>query len=301
MKKVAIIILNWNGKKDTLECLSSIESLSKDNSELLTIVVDNASVDNSKEAIKNEFKEVTLLENKENSGFAKGNNIGFNHALKENADYILILNNDTLLEKNSLKYLLASMEEDKTIGMISPKIYFAPGFEFHQERYSQEERGKIIWYAGGKIDWNNMLCSHRGVDDVDKGQYDTKGETDFISGCCFLISKEVLEKVGTFDEKYFMYWEDVDLCLRVRKAGWKLIYEPKSIVWHKNARSSGRPGTEVNNYYLTRNRLLFGMRFAAFRTKFALCKEALQLLKRDLPGERRAILDFLLGRFGKAF
>ena len=166
MKKIAIIILNWNGKKDTLECLSSLRELSTNNYKISTIMVDNASKDGSVESVKKEFPEVAILVNSQNLGFAEGNNVGIRHALKKSANFIVILNNDTILEKNCLKNLAHTAESNNSIGIVGPKIYFAPKYEFHKERYKEEERGKVIWYAGGIIDWNNILCSHHGVDKI---------------------------------------------------------------------------------------------------------------------------------------
>ncbi len=295
--KIFIVILNWNGKKDTLECLESLKNLEPGNFELEIIVVDNASTDGSKMEINQRFPEVVLQENKENLGFAEGNNTGTRKALTRGVDYILILNNDTLADKNLLKELLDVLEKDKTIGMASPKIYFAPGFEYHHDRYQDKERGKVLWYAGGGLDWQNMLATHRGVDEVDRGQYDKTEETDFATGCAMMVRREVFEKIGLFDAKYFLYWEDIDLCQRARKAGFKIFYVPRAVLSHKNASSSDKPGSKLHQYYQTRNRLLFGQRFASTRTKLALTREAFKdIIKGGI--KREANLDFFLGRFG---
>lgn len=241
MKKIAVIILNFNGKKDTLDCLKTIENLQFANCKLQIIVVDNASTNGSVKAIREKFSQVKLIQNKENLGFAEGNNVGIRYALKNKVDYCLILNNDTLVDKDLLLQLISCInagKANKKIGIVAPKIYFAPGYEFHRDRYQESERGKVIWYAGGKIDWDNVLICHRGVDEVDKGQYDKKRETDFATGCCMLVKRKVFEKIGLFDKKYFLYWEDVDFCLRAEKAGFKIYFAPQAIIWHKNAGSS---------------------------------------------------------------
>ena len=304
MKKIFIVILNWNGKKDTLECLESLEKLQIANCKLQIVVVDNGSTDGSVEAIQNETlrlrsgQELKIIENKENLGFAEGNNVGIKYALENGADDTVLLNNDTLVDKNLIEELLRMAESETQIGVVSPKIYFAPGFEFHKDRYQENERGKVLWYAGGKMDWQNILASHRGVDEVDKGQYDQPEETDFATGCCVLIKKEVFEKIGLLDKKYFAYWEDTDFCQRAKRAGFKVVYAPNAILWHKNASSSGRPGSVTHVYFQTRNRLLFGFRYASLRAKLALFRESLKFL---MEGgiRRKAVLDFYLGKFGE--
>lgn len=295
---IAIVILNWNGKKDTLECLESIKQLSVLSCHLSVVVVDNGSTDGSQEAIKREFSEVVSIENKKNLGFAQGNNVGIKYALENGADYVMLLNNDTLVDKNLVSELVKVMEKDKTIGMVGPKIYFASGFEFHKERYSRQDLGKVIWYAGGVIDWQNVYASHRGVDEVDRRQYDGVAETDFTSGCAMMIRKEVFQKIGLFDPQYFLYWEDTDLCQRAREAGFKIFYVPQAFLWHKNAASSEKPGSELHQYYQTRNRLLFGMEYGNLRAKFALFRESMKFL---MAGgiRQQAVLDFYLGKFAK--
>ncbi len=301
MKKIAVIILNWNGKEDTLECLESIQNMEHQVFNLEVIVVDNGSTDNSVDKIKKFIDSgkstIKLLENQRNLGFAEGNNVGIKHALENEADYVMLLNNDTQVDKNLLTELLKAMEENKTVGIVGPKIYFVSGYEYHR-RYKETELGKVIWYAGGMIDWRNVYASHRGVDEVDIGQYDKVEETDFTTGCAMLIKKEVFGQIGFLDEKYFMYLEDVDFCLRAQKAGFKILYKPQGIVWHKNAQSSGQPGSSLQTYYLTRNRLIFGMRYAFLRTKLALLRESIRLyFKSDV--EHQAVSDFFLGRLGK--
>ncbi|MBI5465538.1 glycosyltransferase family 2 protein [Candidatus Gottesmanbacteria bacterium] len=304
MKKVTIIILNWNGKEDTLECLKSVRQLSAINCQLSTIVVDNGSTDglvneikNEKLKMKNDNVKLKIIENKKNLGFAEGNNVGIRYALKEGADYVMLLNNDTLVEKNMVKELLWVMEKDKTIAIAGPKIYFAPGFEYHANRYKEEERGKVIWYAGGIIDWQNVYASHRGVDEVDHGQYNKEEETDFVTGCAMMVKREVFEKIGFLDPKYFLYFEDNDFCQRAKRAGFKIFYVPKAIIYHKNAASSEKPGSAIQQYYQTRNRFLFGFKYASLRAKLALLRENLKFLLKD-GIRRKATIDFCLGRFG---
>lgn len=300
MQRAYVIILNYNGKDDTLDCLKSLQSVFlPQDVKLEILVVDNASKDESVAFIKSQKLQLKLIENKENLGFAGGNNVGIRDALEHGADYVLILNNDTVVDKNLIVELLKVATTDEEIGILAPKIYFAHGFEFYKDRYNKKDLGKVFWYAGGETDWKNVISHHRGVDEIDNGQYDTVEETSFASGCCLMITKEALNKVGFFDEKYFLYYEDSDLCERAKKAGFKIIYAPAAIIWHKNAGSAGGSGSKLQDYYITRNRLLFGMRHASLRAKLALLKESVKVLMFGRDWQRRGVLDFYLNKFGK--
>lgn len=291
MPKVAIVILNWNRSKDTLECLTSVENLFNEGFELLVIVVDNA----SSEELGIENKNVKIIRNDKNYGFAKGNNIGIEYALQQGVDYVVILNNDTIVERNSINELVKLAQTDPMTGAISPKIYFAEGFEFAQ-KYKKDDLGKVIWYAGGVIDWLNIYGSTRGVDQVDRGQYGNKGQTDFATGTCMLLTRKALEKVGMYDQRYYMYYEDTDLSMRIKNAGFKIMYNPESVVWHKVAQSSGI-GSGLNDYFTTRNRLLFGFKYATLRTRFALFRESIKLLLTGREWQKVGVKDYYLGKF----
>lgn len=296
---VEIVIVNYNGKKDTLECLVSLMKLETDGEKIEILVVDNGSVDGSVAAIKKEFPKVEILENQENLGFAEGNNVGIREALEGGADYVMLLNNDTLVEKDCLRELLKAGEKDKKIGVLCPKIYFSPGFEFHKKRYKDKERGKVFWYAGGKIDWQNILGIHEGVDEVDYGQYDKQEQIEFATGCAMLVKREVFEKVGLLDRRFFLYLEDLDFSIRVKKAGFKLLFVPKAIVWHKNLGTTRKKGQALQAYYYTRNRLLFSLKHADFKTKIGLLKWSLKKLLKGSFWEKRGILDFYFRKFEK--
>ena len=275
MPHVFILIINWNGKKDTIHCLSSLKRLNTKGIKLSIIVVDNGSSDDSVEVIKKKFPSVIVYEAQKNLGFTGGNNVGIFLALQKGADYVWLLNNDTFVDKESLQALLGVFA-DEIIGIAGSKIYFAAGREYHKEKYNASELGKVLWYAGGLIDWNNMYASHRGVDEVDVAQYDNAGETSFVTGCSMFIKGVVFHAIGMFDDRYYLYLEDLDFCLRAQKAGFRTVYMPSSKIWHVNAGSSGGPGSKLHEYYLTRNRLLVGLRFAPIRTKFALLREGIR-------------------------
>jgi len=297
MKKVFVVVLHYKGKEFTHQCLLSLSRIKTNGFSLKTVVIDNNSPEPLDDLEKEFFDEV-FIKNKENLGFAEGNNVGIRYALKHGADYVMLLNNDTIVDPQMIVQLIKVGESDKKIGVLGPKIYFAPGYEFHKERYKPDEQGKVIWYAGGIIDWDNVLASHRGVDEVDKGQYDKQIETDFVSGCAMLVKKEVLEKIGLLDKRYFLYLEDNDFCQRAKRAGFKVIYAPKACLWHLNAGSS-EVGGPLHDYYLTRNRMLFGFRYAPLKTKFALTRESFRLLVNARKWQKKGIRDFYLKRFGK--
>lgn len=298
--KVFIIILNYNGGRAVIECLQSVSQLAdeKEGFDLSVVVVDNGSTDGSALAVRNKFTNVVLIENDKNLGFAAGNNVGLRYGLENGADWLMLLNNDTEIAKKAVVRLIEVGRKKRKAGVLSPKIYFAPGYEFHRQRYQKKDQGKVIWYAGGVIDWKNMLAFHHGVDEVDRGQHEQMTETDFVTGCAMMIRRKVFEKIGLLDERYFLYYEDTDFCQRASQAGFKILFVPQAKVWHKNL-GTGRMGTELQDYYLTRNRLLFGLRWAPRRTKLALLKESLRILLLGRPWQKKGLLDFYLRRFGK--
>src|SRR3972149_5364896 len=262
--KVSIVVLNWNGLTDTLLLLKDLSKITISGFNPEVVLVDNGSKDGSQE----KFTDYSLsnmpyrfIQTGSNLGFTGGNNVGMKDAIKRGADYVLLLNNDVILPKDIFTKLIKVAESDKKIGLLSPKMYFAQGYEFHKSRYKKNELGRVFWYAGGDIDRDNIYTSHRGVDEVDRRQYNKQSETDVANGACVLIRKEVIKDVGYLREKYFLYWEDADYSERAKRAGWKVVYTPATYLWHKVAQSSGI-GSNLNDYFLTRNRLDFGLRYA---------------------------------------
>lgn len=309
MIKIFVVILNWKGKKNTLECLASMERLVVNNFQLKVVMVDNGSDDDSVEGIKkylhkltkkfaSDLHEFRIIENPSNLGFAEGNNVGIRYALDNCADFVLVLNNDIVVHEELIAKFLEAAEKHKDVGVFSPKIYFAPGFEFRKDRYSEKEKGNVLWYVGGIIDWDNILASNYGVDDTDIGQYETERNIDFATGACVFIRREVLEKIGLFNKRYYLYLEDVDFSQRAKNAGWGVMYIPDAKVWHKVSQSSVIGG-ELNDYFISRNRLLFGLRYAPFRAKLAILRESLKILFSGRDWQKKGVKDFYLGRFGK--
>lgn len=298
MNKIAVVSVNFNGEKDTLELLESLKELRTKDYELRTIIVDNGSSDNFVKTASKKYPEIDILQTGINKGFSGGYNRGIEHALIWGADYVLIINNDALTpDSNLITSLLETFKENPNAGIIAPKILFAPGFEFHKDRYKNEDKGKVIWFAGGKFDWNNVISIHRGIDEVDDGTFDNTLEIDFATGCCFLIKRDVLEKVGLFNEDYFAYFEDAQYCKRVIDGGFKIFYNGKASIYHKVSQTT-EVGSSLTDYYLTRNRLIFGFKYASGRTKFALWRQALEHLMFGRNAQRKAVKDFFAGKVG---
>lgn len=299
MKKIAIVVLNWKQPKLTTETISSLLKIKHSSFEYKIILVDNGSQDDSINIFNKKYKDnqfVEILNTKNNIGYAGGNNFGINYAIENKFDYIVLLNNDVLVDKDFLEELL---KESNNYDIVGPKIYFAPGFEFHKDKYKKDDLGKIIWSFGGQIDWNNIYGSNVAVDKVDKGQFDKNNEkVDFISGCCLMASTGIFKTIGNLDKKYFMYFEDVDFCQRAKKSNLKLACISKSIIWHINAGSS-KSGGDLHDYFITRNRIYFANKYASLRTKFAILRESIKFLFGKSKWKKQAVLDAFSGKMNK--
>lgn len=297
MIKVFITTVTFNNNLETINFLDSLEKVNKKDIEFFATVVDNASKEQFK--VTKQFKnfKLNVIRSEKNLGFSGGQNLSIKYALEKGADFIVILNNDTILDHDFLLPLIDSLKEK--VGIVSPMIYFAKGYEFHKERYKDTDLGKIIWYGGGIMDYKNIIGRHRGVDEVDSGQFNKTSGIDFATGCCMAIKREVFEKIGMLDEKYFLYYEDNDFSQRAKNAGYSIIFQPKSKIWHKNAQSTGGSGSSLQDYYITRNRLLFGLKFLNIRQKAALIKESFKLLIKGRKWQKKGALDFYLGRLGR--
>lgn len=230
-QKVFIVILNWNGGKNTGDCIESLKSINYADCEIL--VVDNASKDSSPKAIANKFPGIKIIRNKTNLGFAGGMNVGIREAMEFNPEFILLLNQDVLVDKNFLTELVDKMQSDKKIGVIGPKIYFHSGAGAMPD--------KKLWAVGAEFVnarvWGSEVYMAGvvpiGCGEMDEGQYDNLNETDGMPGCCMLIKTEVIKKIGLLDERFFVFHEDDDYCIRIRRAGYKVCVAPKSVIWHK--------------------------------------------------------------------
>jgi GT2 family glycosyltransferase len=222
---VAVIVLTWNGKALTLACLDSLAGVQWPNLEV--VIVDNASSDGTVEAIRAGFGDrFTVLVNEANLGFAGGNNVGIGHALRAGRDYVLLLNNDTTVDPDCIAALVDVFREHPGTGIAGPKIYYA-------------DPPDRIWYAGGVLALARGTARHVGIRETDHGQFDTPGETDYVTGCALMASRAVFESVGMLDDSYRAYYEDADFCMRARRAGFSIRYTPRGRVWHKISSSTG--------------------------------------------------------------
>lgn len=305
--KVAIIIVNWNGWKDSLECLESLRGVK--HPDFSVYMVDNGSADGSQSKLA-DFKSSTfgyqLIQNSANLGFAGGNNVGIKKALEDGAEFILLLNNDTIVSPNFLALLVSAANSDSAIGIVGPKIYFSEGI-------TAVAGLQRIWFGGGKLNWLKTRGYHLDYDRTDTLSQSASDEilnTDYITGCCMLVKREAIEKIGLLSEDYFLYYEDVDWCLRVRQAGYKIAYVPGAFIWHKISRSANA-GSPQYVYYHSRNGLMLSWRFAGMLKRVALIGFikwliAKQLVKLFIPSKKvwaravmRGISDFIHGKTGK--
>lgn len=238
--KVVIIIVNWNARGDTSECLISLKEINYSNFNI--IIVDNASSDGSVQYFRENFPEVTLVENTENLGLTGGFNVGIEKALQEGADYVLCLNQDTIVHKDFIKELVMVGEQINNVGCLCPKEYDY----YHPNR---------IVYAGGKL--RLIRSRNYGYGEIDKGQYSEGGETEMLCGAAMMLKAIALLNIGFFDPDYFFNWEDKDLSARLMRNGYKLIYVPEAKFWHKGRGSTGGKLTQLRVYFHIRNHILF--------------------------------------------
>jgi GT2 family glycosyltransferase len=223
-KKLAIVIINWNSFDLTSDTLVSLSSTSYKNYDI--IVVDNFSTDNSAAQLEKDFPSIILLKSDENKGFTGGNNLGFDYAINEGYEYVMMLNNDVAVESDFLEPLVVKLDIDEKIGGVQPLIYF-----YHDR--------ELIWNAGSRYNAIFGIPYILGYYRKDKGQLQRKKQKsiDWITGCAFMIRTEVLKKVGVLKQDFFIYYEDVDLSFRIKEAGYALAYEASSVVYHKTGMS----------------------------------------------------------------
>jgi len=298
MPKVCIVILNWNGWKDTIECLRSLQNITYVNHAI--IIVDNNSTDESVQKIRAEFPGVHLIEAQENLGFAGGNNLGIEYALKKQADYILLLNNDTVVCEDLIESLLEPMENKPAVGITGAVNYYF-------------DEPKKIWASGAVIqNWwlNKRVDVTRGQ--TDKGQFGNFRTVDYIPGSCMFIKREVFEKIGLLDERFFLDFEETDFCLRAKRAGYSTIAAMKAKIWHQVGKAKGKHKVDIVVYFHARNTPLFLIKNSPkiclmvslllhFFRVLARYFNARFLKKEKVYGFmlKCALVDFLLSRFGR--
>jgi len=240
---LSIITINYNGQKDTCELIGTLPLEDKS---IEVIVIDNASAQDEATIIKERFPQVKVIRSKENLGFAGGNNLGIKAA---QGKYLFFINNDTILkpQTSDLRPLITRLESSPKIGMVCPKIKFSWG-------------ANPIQFAGytplSPITMRNKAI---GCGEVDHGQFDTPHPTPYAHGAAMMVKREVIEKAGLMPECYFLYYEELDWSMMIRRAGYDIWYEPDCTIFHKESQTTGQ-NSPLRTYYITRNRLLFAQR-----------------------------------------
>ena len=248
--RLSIITINYNGLKDTCELIDTLPL--KDKS-IEVIVVDNASNQDEATIIEERYPQVKVIRSKENLGFAGGNNLGIKAA---QGKYLFFLNNDTLLkpQTSGLKPLISRLEASPKIGMVCPKIKFSWD-------------SQLIQFAGyTPLSPVTMRNKAIGCGEADHGQYDTAHSTPYAHGAAMMVKSEVIEKAGQMPECYFLYYEELDWSMMIRRAGYEIWYEPNCTIFHKESQTTGQ-NSPLRTYYITRNRFLFTRRNQQGMTK----------------------------------
>lgn len=220
----AIVVLNWNGAEDTIACLKSLAGVLSPSCRAL--VVDNGSTDGSPDMIRQAFPDIELLLLPSNIGYSGGNNAGFRRVKELQAEYVVFLNNDTVVDPGFCASLLDVLQRNPSAGIAVPKIFYL-------------DLPDTLWYAGGVVRLSTGLIRHVGLRKKDAPEFDRPGTTGYATGCCLAMRCRDFEAAGAFDERFGMYAEDVDLSLRVRSLGMSIDYVPSSRIWHKVSASPG--------------------------------------------------------------
>ena len=283
--RTAFILVNYNGREVTRECVASLKRMK--NRDWFAVIVDNDSPDGSFAELEKEYAsdgQVAVVSAGANLGFAGGTNLGIRTALEAGAGWILLLNNDTEVAEDFLDRMLEKADRESI---------FAPRINYFSDRDK-------AWYAAGQIDFNTGT--------VKNGDPENSGEVSFASGCCMLFSPEVFEKIGEFDEGYFMYYEDMDYCLRAPAAGVRIVYLPEAVVYHKVGSTSGGEQSKLSIYYNNRNRFFLIRKYRELFTVRCVVYTACTRVLRFCAGIVRrgndrviaeAYRDFRKGIFGK--
>jgi GT2 family glycosyltransferase len=247
MAELAIILLNYGGAKDTEECVRSLEKSTYRDFEI--IIVDNGSRDGSVERLRGACPDALLLVNEKNLGFAEGNNVGIRRAFQDECRYILLLNNDTVVEPNTLGELVNGFSSRENVGIVGGKILY----------YDQPD---VLWFAGGYFNEHSAFGRHDGIGKHDSPAFSQARTSNYMTGCCLLARREVFDAVGLLAKEYFAYLEDVEFCVRARQKGFSILYVPTARVYHKVSRTSSWD-SPMYLYLNLRNKLLFLRRNAA--------------------------------------
>jgi GT2 family glycosyltransferase len=287
---ISVILVNYNGYKDTVECVKSILKSNYDNFNI--IIVENGSEDYLK--IKNDSflnENCTVLSSKENLGFSGGNNLAINYAKEHfSPDYYFLLNNDTIIESDAIEKLVDVYRYNCDVGIVTGKILY----------YSMKD---TIWSAGGKFDFRTGIADQPDLGKKDSTDYDRVNETTFCTGCVMLIPSYVVRKVGLLRDDYFLYAEDTDYCCRIMNAGYKLYYTGYAKIYHKVSASTGK-SSDLSQYYNVRNNLYIIKRFCT-NIPLGYGKRWYRTIKSIVKGELtfsnvlKGYIDFKKGILGK--
>lgn len=250
--KTAVIILNFNSYNQTIECIESVKNITYPNYEI--IVVDNNSKDDSLQQIKGSFPDVILLKSRDNLGYASGNNLGIKYALEKNIEYICILNNDVAVDRNFLEPIIKTLMDDKNAAAAGPSICY----------YGQDD---VIQAMGGNI---NLYTGLPTMKFKGKKLSQVKEEllsVDYLGGACFVVKAEILKKIGLIPENYFLFYEETEFFLNIKRQGYKLISIRDSRVYHKVSGTISKY-KGLSYFFLNRNRIIFVRRNARLYHKF---------------------------------
>ena len=270
MKRVAVVVLNWNGWRDTLACIGSLQNLNYPNFDL--IVVDNGSTDGSQDHIEAYFPGIKVLQTGSNLGFGGGCNAGIRQALAQGADYVWLINSDATVDVGALYELVRVADEQALVGAVGSVLYEA------------DQPEQIQLWGGGRVQFWAGLSLHQ----------KSSAQLDFVSGASMLLRRDALEQVGLFDDRtFFMYWEDSDMGFRLRQAGWQLAVAEKSYVWHKLSASLGKGSRQLDAYF-TQSGVRFLRRYSPVPVVSVVMMVGRMLMKRVLTGQfgrAKAVLD----------
>jgi len=263
--KLALITVVYNNYLIMQEFIKSIENQEDKNFHLFI-----SDLSDKKEDIKIKNTKYEILYSK-NKGYAHGVNTALIKAKEAGFENYCIINNDTFFNNDFIKNVLCSINRNPS-SLIGGKIYYASGYEYHKKRYVIKDRGNVIWYAGGYVDWSHALTKHKGVDLVDHGKFNKFSKTGFITGALICFDIKVLNVLDLWNENYFLYFEDAEWCERAKRKKINLYFDPSIIIWHKVAQSTGGSGSDIHIKFQEKNRLIFGLKYAPTRTKFHLLK-----------------------------
>jgi GT2 family glycosyltransferase len=275
--------------------VASLKKVGYSNFQIL--VIDNGSTDGSVEVLRRAYPDIELIETGDNLGYAGGNNVGLERAVARGADYVVLLNNDTVVDPGFLDTLVDVAERDPQAAFVGPKMLYL-------------DRPDTVWFGGGRIDWMNG-AAHLDHDAKDDARETAPREVDYITGCCLMVRASALPDIGLMDTRFFLLFEESDWCVRARECGWRCVYVPNARIWHAVSRSFNGTGSPTYRYYFARNELLL---YRKHLSGLSLVRALANAHRRDvslyrhLRGGRhvreaeavwRGVRDFWRGRFGR--